>query len=283
MDEPARVDELASIDTSSDPEPWLRMLRGMWPGDERKQARYRRLFGMLGLRIGSRVLEVGCGAGGALRFLAEEVHCLDLVVGVDPSRLAVAEARRITSRGGRNGSPHPIFLAMDGRCLGFEDEAFDAVFCSRVLVHAYEPESIIREMIRVLRPGGRLLLVEPDRDGTLSSIACDEVNRVFWSHRRSVNPRIGRRLFPMLRDLGLSVEHVEPSFNVSLHPPSDEHVAELERQLAMREGEWWSLVESGRVSVEQFSAFVAGMRRARDTGVFLRSDLEFGYVARKHD
>lgn len=281
MNEVNRVDDLASIDTTPDPEPWLRMLRGMWPGDARKQARYRRLFGMLGLRRGGRVLEVGCGAGGAARFLAECVDWSAMVVGTDPSRLAVAEAARLTRPNGRQRQIDPVFLTMDGRQMGFANGAFDGVFCTRVLIHAPEPKVILTEMVRVLRPGGRILLVEPDRDGMLSSAEADHVNRIFWSDRRSVNPQIGRRLYPLLRELGLEVEHVEPSFNVSLQPPVDDQVRLLERELAAERGEWWELIQAGRITRDELRTYVESMRSACVSGVYLRCDLELAYVARK--
>ena len=281
MSLPTHFDDLVSIDTTADPEPWLHMLRGMWPGDERKQNRYRDLFAFLKLPTRSRVLEIGCGAGGASRLLAESIQDATLVVGVDPSQLAVAEAIRITGTGRARKFPSLSFLAMDGRRLAFDDGAFDGVFCTRVLVHALEPDVIVSEMKRVLKVGGRMLLVEPDRDGMLSSVECDHVNRAFWSDRRSINPRIGRRLYTLLDDLGLEVEHVEPSFKLSLSPPGDDQVRTLERELRDGRGEWWSLVESGRITADELTAYARGLRRAVETGVYLRSDLEIAYVARK--
>lgn len=283
MKEPTRSDDLASIDTTADPEPWLRMLRGMWPGDDRKRSRYRRLFGMLGVRRGSRVLEVGCGAGGAVRFLVKTIEGLGVAVGVDPSQLALGEASRLTPADDGTAATRPSYLAMDGRQLGFADGCFDAVFCSRVLVHAPDPATIVAEMVRVLRPGGRMLLVEPDRDGILTSVDYDFVNRIFWSDKRSVNPQIGRQLYPLLRGLDLIVDLVEPSFNVSTQAVSDEHVRVLEQDLAARHGEWWSLVESGRITADELQAYAEAMRRACDAGAYLRCDLEFAYVVRKRD
>jgi SAM-dependent methyltransferase len=276
-----RVDALANVDAEEDPEPWLQMLRGMWSGSPDKEARYRQLYGRLGLGRGSRVLEVGCGTGGASRLLARSMPALGLVVGVDPSRLAVREAARAAGAAGERAGAPRVFAAMDGRSLGFCDASFDAAIITRVLVHAHDPQLILSETARVLRPGGRLLVVEPDRDGMLSSVEGDRVLRAFWSERRSVNPDVGRRLYPLLHRLGLKVEDVEASFNVRRGPPSERDVRELEQELAAGEGEYWELVRSGRITAAELATYIRGMREAFESGTYLRTDLEFVYVARK--
>lgn len=49
----------------------------------------------------------------------------------------------------------------DGSCFPFEDASFDAVLCNQVLEHVFNPDDFVREIRRVLRPGGRLLLTVP--------------------------------------------------------------------------------------------------------------------------
>lgn len=282
MSDLKRTDQLADIDSAADPEPWLRMLRGMWPGTDEKRERYRRLFARLQLEPSSRILEVGCGAGGATAFAASVIPKVHLAVGVDPSQLAVAEAvHRMLRLNPLSRRTQLRFAAMDGRRLAFADGTFDAVFCTRVLVHAPQPRHILAEMIRVVRPGGALLIVEPDRDALLSSVECDHVNRVFWSTKRSLNPSIGRQLYPFLREFNLTVETVEPSISVSLQPPSEELVAEWESELETESGERWDLVASGMVTADDMRTYVQGLRQARETNSYLRCDLELAYVARR--
>ena len=281
MSELIRTDELAQIDAASEPDRWLRMLRGMWPGNEEKRRRYRRLFTSLVDSPGVRVLEVGCGAGGALRFFVECVPDASLAVGVDPSYLAIVEASRVVETGAPVLGPIPRFLAMDGRQLAFPDRTFDIVYCSRVLVHAPEPERILAEMVRVLKIGGSLLVVEPDRDGMLSSVEHDWINRRFWSHLRSLNPEIGRRLYRQLHRLGLAEIQVESAFNVTTRPPTHDQVLEVERAVAECRGEYWTLVESGLCTANQLARYAEALREAEETGIYLRSDLEFVYSARR--
>jgi ubiquinone/menaquinone biosynthesis C-methylase UbiE len=97
-----------------------------------------------GLAGGREVLEVGCGTGLIMRGLDGRAKRL---VGVDISPGMLAEARR---RG---------FEVLEGRAekLPFADESFDLAYSFKVLAHVPEIELALREMARVLRPGGYLV------------------------------------------------------------------------------------------------------------------------------
>lgn len=88
-----------------------------------------------------RILDAGCGTQPYRRLLREASQ----VVGVDLSR---TEGRR----------PDVLF---DGHRLPFRDGSFDGVLCNQVLEHVFTPEQFLRELLRVLAPGGRLVLTVP--------------------------------------------------------------------------------------------------------------------------
>ena len=95
---------------------------------------------------GDRVLEVGCGTGSDLLQFAKHGA---LVTGIDLTTKHVELARR------RVGDLAVVYEA-DARHLPLEDESFDYVYSHGVLHHSDEPEQIVHEMFRVLRPGGRI-------------------------------------------------------------------------------------------------------------------------------
>lgn len=105
-----------------------------------------------------RILEVGCGPGDDARGLAERGH---EVVGVD------VEA----SSGWDLPSPGVTFIECSAEQLPFPDDSFDAVLERDALHHIGQPGRALREMRRVLRPGGVAVVVE-----------CNRYNPLFYAH-----------------------------------------------------------------------------------------------------
>lgn len=95
---------------------------------------------------GERVLEIGCGTGSDLLQFAKNGA---RATGIDFTEKHVELARH------RVGELAVVHQA-DARHLPFENESFDYVYSHGVLHHSDEPEQIVREMFRVLRPGGRV-------------------------------------------------------------------------------------------------------------------------------
>jgi 2-polyprenyl-6-hydroxyphenyl methylase/3-demethylubiquinone-9 3-methyltransferase len=107
---------------------------------------------LAGPRAGSRhVLDAGCGDGAFLAFLRRRGFC---VSGLDLAEAAAARARRrcpdADTRIGSLEEPLP-----------FEDQSFDAVWCTEVLEHLFNVHGALAELNRVLKPGGMLLLTTP--------------------------------------------------------------------------------------------------------------------------
>lgn len=117
---------------------------------------------LLELGAGGRVLDIGCGPGHVAVMLAE---CLpgSSVVGIDLARNMLDHAERH-----RLGSAHAgriEFRLADAKALEFPDGAFDTVCSNTILHHIPDPRPFLREALRVLAPGGVLLvrdLFRPD-------------------------------------------------------------------------------------------------------------------------
>ncbi|PRX33759.1 phosphatidylethanolamine/phosphatidyl-N-methylethanolamine N-methyltransferase [Meinhardsimonia xiamenensis] len=104
-------------------------------------------------REGREVLEVGVGTGLALPLYKPGVS----VTGIDFSEPMLEKARRRVAEL-RLGHVKAL-LRMDARALEFADESFDTVAAMHVLSVVPEPERVMREIARVLKPGGRLVIL----------------------------------------------------------------------------------------------------------------------------
>ncbi|AVH61606.1 methyltransferase domain-containing protein [Streptomyces dengpaensis] len=116
---------------------------------------YAAAVGELGLREGDRVLDAGCGTGRALPPLRAAVGASGVVIGADvtPAMLEAAV------RAGRDQDAQ--LLVADVAGLPLRTESLDAVFAAGLIAHLPDPAENLRELARVVRPGGTLALFHP--------------------------------------------------------------------------------------------------------------------------
>jgi sterol 24-C-methyltransferase len=115
-----------------------------------------RLGRALDLPAGAGVLDAGCGRGAVALHLAAAFGLR--VEGVD---ILAADVRGAARKAARHPGPgRARFHVMDYQRLGFADGRFDGAYTMETLVHAPDPAAVLRELHRVLKPGGRLALFE---------------------------------------------------------------------------------------------------------------------------
>ncbi len=120
----------------------------------------RHLLDRLALEPGTRLLDVGCGVGGASRMAADRGA---EVTGVDLTPEFVDVARALTERVGL--AERVLFLATAGESLPFADAAFGAAMMVHVGMNVPDKQAVFAEVHRVLEPGARFALYEQVRTG----------------------------------------------------------------------------------------------------------------------
>ena len=115
-------------------------------------------FADLRLSGTERILDVGCGTG---EFAQMAMECFPtlMIAGVDVAPGMITVAREKLTRW-----PQTAFTVAPGETLPFGREGFDVVVCANMLHHVRDPKQVLQECARVLRPGGRLVLVDWCRD-----------------------------------------------------------------------------------------------------------------------
>jgi SAM-dependent methyltransferase len=168
-----------------------------------------RLLDRAGIGSGMRVLDIGCGPGDVAFMAARRVGHEGNVLGVDrdPTQLALA-ARRAE----RDGLANVRFIEGDFRELAL-DAPVDAIVGRLVLMYALDPLDALRRALRHLRSGGVIALQESiiDYDGPvpIEPRDCLAARAVEWFRagfrHAGVQPRMGLRLFGLMRDAGLEL------------------------------------------------------------------------------
>ncbi|MEP6756778.1 MAG: methyltransferase domain-containing protein [Chthonomonadales bacterium] len=161
---------------------------------------------LAGLSEGMRVADFGCGVGILSRYMAEHVGATGTVIGIDASEDQVAESQRQSAQ---LGVTNTHFQRGDAAESGLPDNSFDFVFSRFVLMHMAAPHLAIREMIRVLKPSGTLLVEDGDFSSPFSYPDSPAYRRCFDLYRIAVrihgaDPLIGRELYSMVRGEGLA-------------------------------------------------------------------------------
>jgi arsenite methyltransferase len=170
---------------------------------------------------GDKVLDIGSGPGFLAIELAEAVGPDGAVHGLDPSESMLALSR---ARSPRPRSAPLEFHQGDANMLPFQDDSFDVVTVTQVYEYVEDMAGALAEAHRVVRPGGRMLVLDTDWDSTVWASNDDERMRrmlAVWDEHL-VDPHLPRRLTTLLTDAGFAVttRTIIPLFNAGYDPHS---------------------------------------------------------------
>jgi ubiquinone/menaquinone biosynthesis C-methylase UbiE len=190
----------------------------------------RRTVERLALPQGARVLDLPCGSGSSAFAAAEAVGGGGAVVGVDISSELLKLGR---AKAQAAGLSNVWFVQADMRTTGFEDGSFDAVVCVFGIFFVPDRESLMRELWRIVAPGGALAVT------TWGPDVLEPGASAFWDAVSRERPDLVRGFNPW--DDLVSVEHL-----VDLYRRSgiEDAVAELvdSRQAIRAPEDWWHVV-----------------------------------------
>jgi len=208
-----------------------------------------------GLKRGMRVADLGCGVGMVTALLARLVGPQGVAVGIDYSGEQLAQARQQAKKSGGNMA----FVEASATETGLASDTFDLVYCRFLLLHLPQPELALREMLRLLKPGGVLLC----EDGDLTSSGSQPPSALgafadLWGRlgpHKGVDYTLGNRLYEMVHAAGFMAPEI--SFNQPVVARGeDKRLLELSVAEAGP-----SFIAAGLISAPELAATVAEMQR----------------------
>jgi len=220
---------------------------------------------------GSRVLEAGCGTGAQTEILAR--RCPDArITSIDMSEgsLEAAEERLRQA-----GFTQVTFAKADIYHLPYDTGSFDHVLVCFVLEHLARPLEALKELKRVLAPGGTLTAIEGDHGSFYCYPATMEARRVVQclvdiQAQMGGNALIGRQLFPLLRQAGFREVNVTPRVvYVDGSRPEWEEGFSRNTFIAMVEGVAAQAIGRGLIAKDVWSKGIQALHAATgDHGTF---------------
>jgi SAM-dependent methyltransferase len=228
-------------------------------------------YELLAVRPGATLLDAGCGTGDDVRALARLVGPTGRVTGIDFREEMIAEASQRCA-----ADPNTTFEVADIYQLPFAEATFDGCRADRIFQHLLDPQHALAELIRVTRPGGRVVVCDPDWDTlvvdapdvaasrTVTHLACDNARQ----------GRMGRRIYGLFRAAGLQeVTILTTTVVLTDFAPAAElfHLRRVADQ-AQREG---------LLSADAAAGWLAALEEASNAGHFFSAMTGFVVGGRK--
>jgi ubiquinone/menaquinone biosynthesis C-methylase UbiE len=262
-----------NVDQTADPQAFINYLDIVGSIDT-IQAYKRQAYELLSVEPGHHILDVGCGLGDDVRQLAALVGPAGRVVGLDSSQAMVEVARQRSL-----GTNLPVeFHVGDAERLDITDAAFDRCRADRICQHLQEPQKAIAEMARVVRPGGKIVIAEPD----YGTMAIDSDNRAL--SRRILDfycdqvcqGWIGRQLPRLFKEAGLTDVTTRADTVILTNYTFAEKALGLQTVALRAQG-------AGAITLDEALEWLGYLRRASQAGRFFCSVTGFSACGSKHN
>lgn len=205
---PVHLNGFSNVDTHDDPQSLLDYLETT-NSDLRARFCKQQLLRILDPKAGDHVLDIGCGLGHMTLELAERVGNTGRVMAIDSSEIMIKEARK---RSDNQDGTCIEFRVEDAHRLSFDNSSFDGCIVMSTLIHVTNPIQVLSEILRVLKPGRRIAILEGDWETLVLTTGSQSVERrLTLLLRRSVrNGGVAHQLPTIMKRVGFVEIAVDP-------------------------------------------------------------------------
>ncbi|MBU0516130.1 MAG: methyltransferase domain-containing protein [Proteobacteria bacterium] len=220
---------------------------------------------LAGLEPGMRAIDVGCAGGEVLREMARIVHPAR-VVGFDASAERIAESGRMDRDLGCTNIDYQIGDVDD---IQLPDDQFDFVWSRFLFEYLPEPIRALRELKRIARPGGKVVVADLDGNCAFNYPLSDELSaglaEIFdlIGARTGFDPFVGRKLYSYFFEVGLKEIKVDlRPYHTVFGAPSPEVMAQWEQKIRIFQDNFQKLSpEKYRTAAPLFEGFLDFLAR----------------------
>jgi 2-polyprenyl-3-methyl-5-hydroxy-6-metoxy-1,4-benzoquinol methylase len=206
----------------------------------------------------ARAADIGCGTGAVSRWMASRMGPAARVDAIDIAPEQIEVAKGIEVEGGAS----PIYYHLGSAYEpGLPEDVYDVVFCRLVLCHLKDPQKAVAQMARLLRPGGRLVLVDMDLRDTFTMPHCASypayINECVIPYQTKINVdySVGLKLPQLIMDAGLKTDFITADQPILRDGPG-KHLWEKTWTFALQRA-----VPEGVVTMERGMELIAGMEK----------------------
>jgi len=165
-------------------------------------------FDIMEISDGQKILDMGCGTGDDALAISKMVGKSGKIVGIDVNSEAIQTAQGKVSPENSNIE----FICQSGEELKFKDNYFDSCRSDRVFQHLKNNSRALSEMVRVTKPGGKIVIMDPDWGTSMINSSNKKVTRTILNTLTDSmqNGWMGRNLFTLFKKQNLKNVAAEP-------------------------------------------------------------------------
>ena len=226
----------------------------------------------ISLNAGERVLDVGCGTGFLVRELAMLVGDTGYVLGIDNSEAMLDGGHERCA-----DFPQIELQVATADALPVADNSFDVVTCTQVLLYVPDLAKVLAELYRVLKPGGRIAIVETDWRGVVLNSADHTLSRkVFDAWQDAVpNPNLPPVLPALLRQRGFQALRCEAIPIINMNRTQANFSATMFQWMGKQ------AMDLGAISAEELQDWLADLEAKASQGAYFFCVNRFLFTAVK--